>query len=63
MDVEPAVLGIDAARTVSEPCGVALWHLTKPGWKCLRVAPSYATFCGGAIDWDGEILGGSINMR
>lgn len=62
MGSAPAVLGIDAAWTVSEPSGVALWHLTAPEWKCLRVAPSYASFCGGAIDWTGEVLGGSINV-
>lgn len=62
MGSAPAVLGIDAAWTVSEPSGVALWHLTKPEWKCLRVAPSYATFCGSTIGWDSEVVGGSINV-
>lgn len=59
---EPAVLGIDAAWTLSEPSGVALWQRVGVRWSCLRVAPSYAGFCG-RIAWDGEISGGAINVR
>lgn len=57
-----AVLGIDAAWTLSEPSGVALWQLKDERWQCLRVAPSYAAFCGGRIDWGSPIFGGPISV-
>lgn len=56
-----AVLGIDAAWTLSEPSGVALWQFESQRWKCMRVAPSYVAFCG-EIDWDARVLGGPINV-
>ena len=56
-----AVLGIDAAWTLSEPSGVALWQFENRRWKCMRVAPSYTAFCGD-IDWDAPVLGGPINV-
>jgi len=56
-----AVLGIDAGRTSWEPSGVALWQLTNAKWNCLRVAPSYASFCGD-IDWEAAAVGGAANV-
>ena len=57
----PAVLGINAGRSLSEPSGVALWHLVNRTWRCLRVAPSYARFCEGA-DWEGDVAAGPIDV-
>ena len=48
-----AVLGIDAAWTVSEPSGIALVKGI-PGrkWQCVVLSPSYSTFMdGGTADW------------
>ena len=54
----PAILGIDAAWTATEPSGVALLRQT-PGdgcWECLAVAPSYESFIaipdGNVVQWE-----------
>lgn len=56
-----AVLGIDAAWTEKEPSGVALWEKRGERWHCLRVAPSYAAFCGG-FSWEEPVLGGKADV-
>lgn len=46
------VLGIDAAWTEGQPSGVAVVRGDlRRGWTCLRVAPSYASFIAGRVDW------------
>jgi predicted RNase H-like nuclease len=51
----PAILGIDAAWTGTEPSGVALLRGDGATWKCIVVAPSYSSFIaagdGLAVDW------------
>lgn len=56
-----AVLGIDAAWTKKEPSGVALVRKNGERWRCLRAAPSYASFCEGFL-WEGAIAGGNIDV-
>lgn len=52
----PAVLGIDAAWTRRQPSGVALVAGAGSAWRCVAVAPSYASFCAygesGATVWE-----------
>ena len=48
----PAVLGIDAAWTVTAPSGVALVEKGSKGWRCVAVAASYAEFIGRAARKD-----------
>ena len=57
LEREFAVLGMHAARAVSQPSAVALWQLEGSAWRCLRVAPSCAGFCG-RLDWNDDIAGG-----
>lgn len=49
------VLGIDAAWTEREPSGVALIEGSAGEWRCVTVAPSYASFLAQAegvpVDW------------
>jgi predicted RNase H-like nuclease len=45
------VLGIDAAWTAGQPSGVALVRRSGRRWRCLALAPSYAAFVDGAVDW------------
>jgi predicted RNase H-like nuclease len=49
-----AVLGIDAAWTDREPSGMALVQRRGTGWTCLRVAPSWESFCSASVDWYGS---------
>lgn len=51
-----AVLGIDAAWTDTEPSGVALLRRHGSTWRCLRVAPSYRTFCS-HFTWSDDLSG------
>lgn len=44
----PAILGIDAAWTATEPSGIALLHGDGSAWKCVAVAPSYSSFIAAA---------------
>ncbi len=57
------VLGIDAAWTPGEPSGVALVVSRGSAWRCIAVAPSYATFLslpeGAAVDWQQRRFSGS----
>lgn len=39
-----AILGIDAAWTAGQPSGIALVQQHASRWRCVAVAPSYATF-------------------
>lgn len=61
MEEEPAVLGISAARTIGKPSGVALWQLKNRTWRCVRVAPSYASFCS-EVAWHGEISAEPVDV-
>lgn len=46
-DLPPvAVLGIDAAWTLTNPSGVSLWRRFEGKWKCLRAAANYHEFSG-----------------
>lgn len=47
---EITVLGIDAAWTDGQPSGVALVQRRGRRWRCLGLAPSYASFCDG-LEW------------
>jgi predicted RNase H-like nuclease len=51
----PAVLGIDAAWTEKHSSGVALVEQAGAEWRCVAVAPSYASFLhlsrGVPVDW------------
>ncbi|MDP9375345.1 MAG: DUF429 domain-containing protein [Chloroflexota bacterium] len=51
----PAVLGIDAAWTATEPTGVALIRGEGSDWRCVALAPSYDAFValasGKSVDW------------
>ena len=38
------ILGIDAAWTAHEPSGVALVRFDGGSWRCVAVAPCYASF-------------------
>lgn len=58
-----AVLGIDAAWTEKEPSGVALWVKQDERWRCLRVAPSYESFCNHSFSWNDHICGGKPDVR
>lgn len=55
------MLGINAGRLLREPSGVALWQLVNRSWRCLRVAPSYARFCG-EVDWELDVAAGPIQV-
>jgi predicted RNase H-like nuclease len=47
-----SVLGIDAAWTAGKPSGVALVRRARGRrWRCLALAPSYASFIGAQVDW------------
>lgn len=50
-----SILGIDAAWTHHNPSGVALIGEKERGWRCIAVAPSYATFLalldGRSVNW------------
>ena len=53
----PAILGIDAAWTTTEPSGVALINRDDNGhWVCVAVAPSYESFIaipdGNVVQWE-----------
>ncbi len=53
----PAVLGIDAAWTATEPSGVSLLVADgEGGWRCAALAPSYGSFLalarGTPVDWE-----------
>lgn len=61
LDKELAVLGVHAARTVSQPGAVALWRLRNGTWRCLRVAPSCVSFSG-RLDWSGDMAGGPVDV-
>lgn len=58
-----AVLGIDAAWTLSKPSGVALLQETADGWRSRALAPSYETFlalaAGEPVEWTGRRFAGS----
>jgi predicted RNase H-like nuclease len=58
-----AVLGIDAAWTVTEPSGVSLLSETVSGWRSVALAPSYQQFIDLArdipVDWAARPTGGS----
>jgi hypothetical protein len=59
-----AVLGIDAAWTVSQPSGVALAHNRGDGWELVLVSPSYQDFVAGRGGWYGDRpLGSSAIAR
>lgn len=57
LDRDCAVLGIHAAHAASQPSAVALWRLDNHRWRCLRVAPSCASFCG-TVDWSANVASG-----
>lgn len=57
-----AVLGIDAAWTENEPSGVALWARQDERWRCLRVAPSYESFCNHGFSWGDHVRGGKPDV-
>lgn len=40
---------------------MALWQLVNRSWRCLRVAPSYARFCG-ELDWEADVAAGPIDV-
>lgn len=50
------VLGIDAAWTDKEPSGIALLEKQRGRWRCRKVGPSYAAFCGD-LRWDDKHSG------
>jgi len=52
------VLGIDAAWTARQPSGVALLRSRRAGWECVALAPSYASFLAGRVDWTARPEGG-----
>jgi len=63
----PLVLGIDAAWTATQPSGVALLRAPSSGhrtsrtdgrWECLAVAPDYASFLSGRVDWSARPVAG-----
>lgn len=56
-----SVLGIDAAWTDWQPSGVALLRRNGSKWECLRLAPSYGSFCEG-VGWKGAISGGAADV-
>ncbi len=56
-----AVLGIDAAWTDRQPSGVALLRRDGSKWECLRVTPSYASFCEG-VNWEERVSGGVADV-
>jgi predicted RNase H-like nuclease len=56
-----AVLGIDAAWTDRQPSGVALLRRDGSKWECLRVAPSYTSFCEG-VNWEERVSGSVANV-
>ena len=56
-----SVLGIDAAWTDRQPSGVALLRRDGSKWECLRVAPSYGSFCEG-VNWEGPISSGAADV-
>lgn len=51
----PAILGIDAAWTATEPSGIALLRGDASAWKCVAVSPSYSSFLAAAagvpVNW------------
>lgn len=59
----PAILGIDAAWTTTEPSGVALVRKAAGFWECLALAPSYDSFIelgkGEPVGW-AEVPHGSV---
>jgi len=59
--VGQAVLGIDAAWTPHQPSGVALLQQQGELWRCLALAPSYASFLalaeGTPVDWSARPKG------
>ena len=58
-----AVLGIDAAWTTTQPSGVALLSNASGRWRCVGLAPSYASFVTLAardrVDWTAAKIAGS----
>ena len=61
------VLGIDAAWTDHQPSGVALMQQQGQSWRCLAVAPSYASFLalaeGFPVDWGARHRGSKPDVR
>lgn len=61
------VLGIDAAWTDHQPSGVALVQQQGQSWRCLAVAPSYASFLalaeGFPVDWGARHRGSKPDVR
>lgn len=61
------VLGIDAAWTDRQPSGVALVQQQGERWRCLAVAPSYASFLAHAeglpVDWGACHRGSKPDVR
>ncbi len=51
-----AVMGIDAAWTVTNPSGVALVEQSGARWRCVALSPSYSGFYdlarGQAVEWN-----------
>ncbi len=62
----PAILGIDAAWTATQPSGVALLRGEGSIRNCVSVAPSYGSFiaaaAGGPLDWSAEPAPGRPNV-
>jgi predicted RNase H-like nuclease len=54
----PIVLGIDAAWTAAQPSGIALVARDGARWRCLALAPSYASFLARTVDWRAKPAGG-----
>lgn len=61
MSAATAVLGIDAAWTEKEPSGVALLMKNGERWHCVRVTPSYESFCR-TFRWDAPVHGGRADI-
>jgi predicted RNase H-like nuclease len=60
------VLGIDAAWTAHQPSGIALVRRHGESWRCVALAPSYASFMaladGIAVDWSARAQGSKPQM-
>ena len=60
------MLGVDAAWTAHQPSGLALVQRQGECWRCLALAPSYASFIaladGVAVDWSARAEGSRPNM-
>ena len=62
-----AILGIDAAWTLTQPSGVALVRKTSETWECVALAPSYSAFIalgkGIHVGWSDGRSGAAPDVR